>query len=96
MSQADLDAMRAATCRHFTGIQRTTCEAGVVLITVRDASQPGAYRWPCVTQPGHESVTSRCPRYEPQTAEEQAAEDAWVDDAVAKFNAAVKRDQDCT
>jgi hypothetical protein len=35
-------------CRHFNGIQHKACEAGVPYERVRDASQPGPYRWPCL------------------------------------------------
>lgn len=50
-------------CVHFTGIQNDRCDAGVRYIDVRDASQPGPYRWPCMTINGRAATTecvNRC------------------------------------
>ena len=43
--------LRLDTCKHFTGIQHETCEAGCSYEAVRDSSKPGPYRWPCLRNP---------------------------------------------
>lgn len=67
--------MRAGTCIHFRGIQHTTCSAGITMLDVRDASQPGPYRWPCMTIAGREQFKN-CASYQEPTAEEIAAWEA--------------------
>jgi hypothetical protein len=75
---------RAGTCVHFCGIQHEKCAAGVVLLSVRDASQPGPYRWPCITLTGITKkpmppATTTCDQYREPTADEIAADKAALD-----------------
>lgn len=60
-------------CRHFTGVQHDTCEAGVAYASVRDTSQPGPYRWPCFAKNG---ATTSCALVNRPTREEAEAEEA--------------------
>ncbi len=75
------------TCVHFRGIQHATCAAGVSLVSVRDASQPGPYRWPCLTLRADLKATTTCPSFREPTAEEIAADEA-------EFKAAMDRMRD--
>ena len=72
---------RARWCRHFTGIQNITCEAGVTYVDVRD-SDSSPYRWPCL----HGDLT--CEKREYRTAEENAATEAAWDAEWAAIKAA--------
>lgn len=73
-------------CIHFRGIQHATCEAGVSMVSVRDASQPG-YRWPCLTLNERPAATT-CELYREPTPEEIAADEAaWaarIEEALAR------------
>jgi hypothetical protein len=64
---------RPGKCVHFRGIQHATCEAGVDMASIRDGSQPGPYRWPCLTL---DKATTSCALYREPTAEEIAADQA--------------------
>lgn len=74
---------RAGTCVHFRGIQHDKCCAGVDMKSVRDESQPGPYRWPCITLTGitkkpTPQATTTCEKYREPTADEiKADEDAF-------------------
>jgi hypothetical protein len=65
---------RAPECKHFNGIQHGCCLAGVAYNSVRDASQPGPYRWPCLTLSGKEATTTCAKREYPTEAELEAEE----------------------
>ena len=80
---------RADTCFHFRGIQNV-CAAGIDLVTVRDASQPGPYRWPCLSLDGRKATTT-CPSYREPTAEEIAADRAAWDARIAELDERLKR-----
>jgi hypothetical protein len=83
-------------CRHFTGIQHKTCAVGVAYNDVRDASQPGPYRWPCLESSwGHidaslRRATTTCDRLSLLTQEEHRAKDEELRAAVDKALAAVE------
>lgn len=70
---------RPGSCFHFRGIQHATCLAGIKMIDVRDDSQPGPYRWPCITIAGREPATTTCASFREPTKEEIAAWDAKVE-----------------
>lgn len=76
--------MRKGTCIHFHGIQHKTCAAGLELASVRDSSQPGPYRWPCLTLAGREPATTKCSLYLDPTDEQIAA---WDQQVAAAFTA---------
>lgn len=76
-------------CRHFTGIQHPTCGAGVDYKAVRDASQPGPYRWPCLTLIGREPATTTCGLRSLLTREEHAAREKEIEAICAKAAADV-------
>ena len=67
---------RDGTCVHFRGIQHKTCAAGIDMASMRDASQPGPYRWPCITLAPDKKATTTCPQFREPTAEEIAADEA--------------------
>lgn len=78
--------MTAATyekCRHFCGIQNV-CGAGIDPKTVRDASQPGPYRWPCLQLIGCAPASDTCPKREWMTAEEHAGEERKLREAAGR------------
>jgi hypothetical protein len=77
---------RKETCIHFRGVQHKRCEAGIALVTVRDASGGGPYRWPCLPPmvPGQTCATT-CDSFRAPTAEEIAAEDAEREAAIAEW-----------
>jgi hypothetical protein len=79
----------ADMCRHFVGVQHKVCEAGVKLVDVRDASQPGPYRWPCLTPNSSSPATTVCPKRSLLTQEEHEARIAQLYAAADKFAAAV-------
>lgn len=64
---------RLYSCVHFRGVQHDTCLAGVSMLSVRDDSGEGPYRWPCVPslRPG-ETCATTCERREFPTAEQIA------------------------
>lgn len=62
--------MRPNTCKHFTGIQNKTCDAGIAYATVRD-STASPYRWPC-TNPAIPCASRVYPTQEEIDAEERA------------------------
>jgi hypothetical protein len=84
MREGRCEVKRAGTCVHFCGIQHEKCDAGVVLHSVRDASQPGPYRWPCLTLKPDAKATTTCDQYREPTAGEIAADkaawDAWLEE----------------
>lgn len=57
-------------CRHFTGVQHDTCEAGVSYATVRDESKR-PFAWPCFAK---DEATTTCDRVSRPTREEAEAE----------------------
>ena len=57
-----------ARCVHFTGVQHNQCKAGVVYLSVRDASGKGPYRWPCLTR-GESAITTCAKRQLPTRAQ---------------------------
>lgn len=62
----------ADRCVFFTGIfQNPTCKAGVNYTSVRDASQPGMYRWPCHRS---QDATTTCLKAQYPTPAEAEAE----------------------
>ena len=67
-------------CIHFRGIQNT-CGAGIDPKTVRDETQRGPYRWPCLTLAGYEPATTSCASFRAMTQAE-------IDDETAKLCAA--------
>lgn len=78
MTEDERRAMRLSKCQHFTGIRHKTCEAGVCYAEVRDSSQPGPLRWPCLTLAG-KAATTMCAKYEATTPEQLAEEDAEIE-----------------
>ncbi len=82
--------MRAGDCKHFTGIQRERCRAGVRYLDVRDTTGPGPYRWPCVDAglgSGRGPCRTVCRSFVAVTAEEEAADMAKWDRAFAEITA---------
>lgn len=53
-------------CFHFRGIQNV-CAAGIDPKSVRDESQPGPYRWPCLTLSAERRATTTCAQFRPYT-----------------------------
>jgi hypothetical protein len=76
-------------CRHFIGIQHTVCEAGVKMADMRDVSQPGMARWPCITFESGKAATTVCPKRELMTKEDFDKEKAEIVAAAEKFVTAV-------
>jgi hypothetical protein len=79
-------------CVHFCGIQKV-CNAGVAPKSVRDESQSGPYRWPCLSLIGREEATTTCALRRIMTAAELAAEEAEIVAACDKFEADLKADR---
>lgn len=75
---------KQTTCRHFTGIHKDVCGAGIEYSSVRD-HQPGyrMARWPCLTYDGKAATT--CDKFSPYTAEEAEQIVTEGDRAVEKF-----------
>lgn len=73
-----------AYCIHFRGIQHKTCEAGVELLSVRDASQPGPYRWPCLTI-DHKAATTTCASFRAPTPEEHEQRERETTQLLERF-----------
>jgi hypothetical protein len=69
-------------CRHFTGIQHKACAAGVPYVDVRDSSQPGPYRWPCLDT--GRGTGGECKSLALMTQEEHAAAEAELQAIVDK------------
>jgi hypothetical protein len=78
-------------CRHFRGVQHETCLAGVDMKSVRDASQPGPYRWPCLTPLGRSPATTTCASFVAKTRAEEEAELAPLVKAVTKIDRMIGR-----
>jgi hypothetical protein len=76
-------------CRFFIGIQHELCEAGVKMSEMRDVSQPGMARWPCVTFDPDKAATIVCPKRVLMTKEEHEAEVAMLYAAADRFATAV-------
>jgi len=72
-------------CRHFIGIQHKNCKAGVEMASVRDVSQPGMARWPCLTLDANKAATTVCPKRELMTAEDLAERRKNLLEAVVTF-----------
>jgi len=59
-------AITSTHCVHFAGFQhadgtqREWCRAGVYYADVRDSTQPGQDRWPCMTAVGDMPATTCC------------------------------------
>lgn len=81
--------MTPARCVHFKGIQNV-CGAGIDPKTVRDASQKGPYRWPCLVLAGYEPATTSCASFRAMTREEIDAETALFTAAIEKMEADLK------
>lgn len=79
----------ADKCRHFNGIQHGKCEAGIVYLSVRDASGGGPYRWPCLSPGGKEPATTTCPQRSLLTQEEHAAWERRIEERWAELEAAL-------
>lgn len=78
------------SCVHFTGIGKPACAAGVDYMTVRDASEPGPYRWPCLNFPNRVATTT-CEKRCMYTAETATAEADRIRELEAKaFGAELK------
>lgn len=74
----DLATYKRFTCVHFTGIQHDACAAGVPYASVRDASQPGPYCWPCLPGIGGKVCATTCDKKRLPTLEElEAEEQKW-------------------
>jgi hypothetical protein len=76
-----------AACVHFTGIGDVRCKAGVPYASVRDASQAGPYRWPCISPcpwTGRTAATA-CERKRLPTGEEVEAEIRAFEELEAKL-----------
>ena len=71
--------MRADVCKHFAGIQSETCEAGVVLSTVKDASGPGPFRWPCLPTMDGAPCATTCQKFQAPSADDVAQERARME-----------------
>lgn len=73
------------TCIFFDGIQHTPCRAGVPLEEVKDKSQPGPYRFPCLDLPGRLAKTTCYQKrlYTQKEAEDEAADWEKLEKAVA-------------
>lgn len=69
-------------CRHFTGVQNVTCEAGVEYQSVRQDHEPMSKRFPCTYQGG----VVVCPHWKPYTSEEIEAFDAELEAYTKKMN----------
>lgn len=82
--------LRLSSCRHFNGIQHKACGAGIVLRDMRDVSQPGIARWPCLTIPGREQLHS-CSQFSAYTAEEMEVEDREIAALLSQFGARIAR-----
>lgn len=70
-------------CRHFTGIQNDTCEAGIDYVSVRDDSGPGMYKWPCISSKG---CQTSCVSFAHYTEEEIAEREREVLEALTAFD----------
>lgn len=77
--------MRAGDCRHFTGILHKTCAAGVTYESVKDKSQPGMVRLPCIKSRPTEVV---CAKFSATTKEEEADFKRQVDDSIKRMGRA--------
>ena len=75
-------------CRHFIGMQHERCAAGVVYTDVRDSSQPGPYRWPCLDLLGR-GIVDTCSKRSLFTQEEHAENERELRAAVARMLADV-------
>lgn len=65
------------TCVFFDGVQHTPCRAGVNLEDVKDRSQPGPFRFPCLDLPGR-CATTTCTKKQLYTqAEAEVEADKW-------------------
>lgn len=78
--------MRAGDCRHFTGIQHKTCDAGVAYQDVRDTSLSlDGGRFPC-----HGRGSERCPKFAAVTQEEEDADQRMWDARILDMQRARK------
>ena len=83
MNPRDVEALVAGqqkTCKHFAGLQKKVCAAGVDYSTLRDVSGPGMARWPCL--PGHRPCATTCPKRELNTEAEARAYVAGIEKAI--------------
>lgn len=72
-------------CRHFNGIQHKSCRKGIAYATVRDDSQPGMVRLPCISSDG---AATTCPHFAHYTQAEIDERNRAVNDyltALSKF-----------
>jgi hypothetical protein len=79
-------------CRHFNGVDRGRCLAGVEYAEVRRPGGPGGPHWLYPCQRGNDRPDAdgvRCDRYAPKTAEELAAEEAEFQQAWERINVAL-------
>src|SRR5690242_19617153 len=69
------------TCRHFTGIQHDTCDAGVNYRTIRDVSGPGMAKWHC-TDP---DSPTKCPLFSAYTVQEAEQMEREIEESITSF-----------
>lgn len=67
-------------CRHFNGVHNGQCKAGKEYLIVRDTSQPGMARFPCIC-----ADIDTCGKRDWLTQEELDAEQREMDAAVVQM-----------
>lgn len=73
----------AGWCKHFTGISDKCCKKGIAYESVRDSSEAGPYRWPCLKDTGCKTT---CALVEfPTQAEADAHEREWQEHSKHTF-----------
>lgn len=77
-------------CRHFRGIQRK-CGAGLHPSSYRDSSQPGPYRWPCLTLLDNTPAITVCNSRDLLTPEEHDEREDRMMQAVREYEAKIAR-----
>lgn len=85
--------MREGCCKHWRGTVHDTCGKGVV---IRDLAGEPDYGW-CTRLPCSKTLNARangpvgkCDLYEEPTAEEIAADEAWINEAMERTGRAHK------
>lgn len=79
-------------CIHFNGIQRKVCEAKISYISVRDTTQPGRYRWPCLRSDNATTTCSKCHYYSKKEAIIKATE---MDKSIKEYENKLKNNKIC-
>lgn len=77
--------MSIIRCKHFIGVQHQKCEADVTMLSVRDDSGDGMYRWPCVIMEGRPPCATTCASFSAETEEEVKAAADEVDAMIVQF-----------